>query len=191
MVKTKKSKHDNSTDLVLEHSLQGYFFDQLMAVNKTSTCPLPNETIYYSSLVMDRLAESKHYFEINEGRWREKVLGVKLLETNQMSVTGRKRALQDIGDMALMICGYFSESLNKKIVDVGYYQELGQIAYRRLDKFIPDAYEMPSFFKILSGCFQNLTMIMNLVSQRDMAKSTANTEEAYLFVSELSKIKVS
>ena len=105
--------HQHTKDFVLESSLQSYFYTQLQEFNKKSTEPLPNETIYYSSLVMDKFGDSGNYFETIEGKVREKVLGMKFLETSHMTREEKKRTLKDIGDTALLICGFFSESLNK------------------------------------------------------------------------------
>lgn len=143
--------------------------------------PLPNETIYYSSMVMDKYGDSGNYFEVVEGKVREKVLGLKLLETSNMNGEERKRTLKDIGDTALLICGFFADSLNKKIIDTRYYQELGQTAYSRLNNVVPTAYDIPSFFSLLSHRFDQLTTVMALVSEKTLSK--ADYDSAYLIIS--------
>lgn len=179
----------SNTELILESSLQFYFYDQLQEANSKSTRPLPNETIYYSSIVMDKFGESSHFFETVEGKVREKILGIKLLETNNMGKEQQKRTLKDIGDTALLICGYFSDSLNKKLVDTRYYQELGQIAYSRLDSYIPSFYEVKSFYKMLSTSFESVTLLMGVVSKRLMSQNPS--EEAVLIISNDKKLKAS
>ncbi|MCR9202984.1 MAG: hypothetical protein NXH75_00290 [Halobacteriovoraceae bacterium] len=168
-------------DFVLESSLQSYFYSQLQEFNEKSTQPLPNEAIYYSSLVMDRFGESGNYFEVIEGKVRDKILGMKLLETHNMNKEERKRTLKDIGDTALVICGFFSDSLNRKIIDTSYYQELGQTAYQRLNTVIPTAYDVPAFFEQLSLRFSRLTTVMSLVSEKTLNNSMDGSE-AYLIV---------
>ncbi|TNF24855.1 MAG: hypothetical protein EP319_17560 [Deltaproteobacteria bacterium] len=181
------SQKDN---LILESSLQSFFFDQLNDLNKKSSSPLPGETIYYSSLVMDRFGEAVEYFDVSqEGRVREKTLGVKLLEASSLSRTMQKRAYRDIGDTALFLCGYFSESLNKKIIDTSYYQEVGQIAYSHLNNIIPKAYEIPKFFGMISDTFEKITMMMNVVSKQNNMDGMNN--DMILFVSNTNKIKAS
>lgn len=171
-----------SSKFTLESSLQTFFYDQLQEFNKKSLEPLPNETIYYSSLVMDRYGEAKEYFETSEGKVRDKVLGIKLLEASRMAKEERKRVLKDIGDTALIICGFFSDSLNKKIIDTRYYQDLGQSAYSQLNSVVPSFYDIPSFYSLIAGQFQSLTTVMGLVSERTFGHS-ARLEEAYLITS--------
>lgn len=179
-------------ELILDSSLQSYFYDSLQAVNQKSTLPLPNETIYYSSMVMDRFGQSQEYFEESDGKLREKILGTKLLEASQMKSKGaQKRAFKDIGDTALLLCGYFSDSLNKKLVDDRFYREVGQIAYRRLNTIVPNVYEIPSFFNNISKSFDSITMMIDLVAKQINSRSQQmNDEPLLLFVSE-AKIKIS
>ena len=183
---------NNSSDLILESSLQTFFFDQLTEVNKKSAYPIPQEAIYYSSLVMDQFGESGNYFEVNEeGKTCEKTLGIKLLQSTHMSKQKKKRALKDVGDTALFLCGYFSDSLNKKIVDPEYYQNLGQIAYGRLNNIVPSAYDTPALFKTIAETFDRMASLMNIVSKNNRAKAD-NADDSYLlYVAANHKIKAS
>ncbi|PIP90663.1 MAG: hypothetical protein COW01_07420 [Bdellovibrionales bacterium CG12_big_fil_rev_8_21_14_0_65_38_15] len=153
-------------ELILETSLQTFFFDELTQVNQKSSRPLPRETVHYSSIVLDQYGESGKYFETVEGKVRDKVLGLKLLETCHMSRSKQVRALRDIGDTALFLCGFFSDSLNSKIIDTSYYQQVGCSAYRKLNHLVPEFYETPSFYEQLSKSFSGVTMLMNIVAEK-------------------------
>lgn len=150
-------------EIILETSLQAFFFDQLIDANKKFQSPLPNETIYYSSLVMDKFGHSKEYFDVIDGKVREKILGIKLLESTHLRKREQQRELQDIGDTALLLCGFFYDSINEKIVDYRYYKEIGQIAYSRLNSYIPSFYDVNSFYRNLSNQFDTLATIMQIV----------------------------
>lgn len=166
----------------LETSLQSFFYTELQDFNEKSLDPLPNETIYYSSLVMDKFGEAGKYFETQDGKVRDKILGTKLLKASTLpSKEERKRELKDIGDTALLICGFFSDSLNKKIIDTKYYQELGQVAYRQLNSVVPAAYDIPSFFDVISSRFDQIASVMSLVSEKTFAHNL-EVESAYLIV---------
>lgn len=172
----------DNKDFVLESSLQYYFYSQLQEFNEKSQEPLPNEAIYYSSMVMDRFGESGNYFEISEGKVKDKVLGIKLLQSSNMPREEKKRTLKDIGDTALVICGFFSDSLNKKILDTKYYQDLGQMAYRHLNAEVPSAYDVQSFFQLLSMRFDQLATVMSLVSEKTLGQGP-DFDSAYLIIS--------
>lgn len=170
---------DETKEIILETSLQAFFYDQLIEINQKNLNPLPNETVYYSSLIMDQFGESQKYFETQEGRVREKILGTKLLEASSQPRPVQKRMLRDIGDTALFMCGYFSDSVNKKLIDLSYYHELGRIAYRRLNSHIPELYDYPEFYDLLSEKFQHLTEMIYLVSKQNEGLST---DDAFLIV---------
>ncbi|MDD4975250.1 MAG: hypothetical protein PHY93_12905 [Bacteriovorax sp.] len=161
-----------SSNLVLENSLQVFFFDLLIEANKKSMCPLPNEIIFYSSLVMDKFGSSNSYFEVVDGKIREKILGIKLLESCQLPKDKQKTAVKDVGETALLLCGYFSDSLNRKIIDTKYYNEIGTLAYSRLNSFIPKAYDIPNFFDKMSKNFHQVTNLIGLISEKQISDAT-------------------
>lgn len=150
--------------LSLETSLQAFFFDQLQAINKKSSPPLPNETIFYSSLVMDRFGDAQRYFEVVDGKVRNKILGIKLLEATHLSREKQKMIYRDVAETSLLLCGYFSDSMNRKIIDIGYYQDVGITAYQKLNGLVPEAYDIPDFFKHISYQFSKVTNLMTLIS---------------------------
>jgi hypothetical protein len=179
---------ENSTRLILENSLQGFFYDQLQEFNQKADTPLPNETIFYSSRVMDRLGVSDRYFDtVEEGRVKDKVLGLKLMEVSSMTKRQKRRTLKDIGDTSLLLCGYFSESLNRKIIDTKYYQDLGVLAYQRLDCLVPQLFDIPSFYEQLSNYFGQLTLMISLVSQ----KNSSQQNDMLLYVANSKALKAS
>lgn len=155
--------------LILESSLQVFFYDHLQEFNKKSLSPLRNETIYYSSLVMDHFGESSKLFEQVDGKAREKILGMKYLEAGHMSKEKRKATLKDIAETSLFVCGFFSDSLNKKIIDVKYYQDLGMMAYSSLNGMVPKAYDVPAFYKSMANSFSNVALLMSLVAKKHAA----------------------
>ncbi len=171
--------------LSTESSLQVFFFDRLTELNKKSTHPIPSELIFYSSKIMDKFGDASALFEEREGKVSEKILGTKLLEASHLEMNKKKRLLKDVGDTALMLCGYFSDSLNRKIIDVGYYEELGRTAYQTLDSYVPSVYDMNSFYKMISLSFSQITTMMSLIS-----KDVFTSQESHLLILN-QKIKIS
>ena len=157
------------SSLIFEKSLQSYFFKELEELNKHANPQLPIKASHYSSLVMEQFETSENFFEKTEGKLREKILGIKLLEVNNLPLPQAKRSLKDVGDTALFLCGFFSESLNRKLIDEKYYHDLGKMAYNRLDSI------EPSFYKIISSNFDMLTVLINLVSKKSKMINEMNS----------------
>jgi hypothetical protein len=169
--------------LILESSLQVFFYDHLQEFNKKSLSPLRNETIYYSSLVMDHFGESSKFFEQVDGKSREKFLGIKFLEAGHLPKEKRKAAIKDIAETSLLVCGFFSDSLNKKIIDVKYYQDLGMMAYGNLNSMVPNAYDVPAFYKNMANSFSSVALLMSLVAK----KHATDVDQPWL-ITNLSKV---
>lgn len=151
--------------VILEASLQTFFFDELEKVNKKFQSPVSKEKIFYSSLVMDKFSQSKHFFEKDGDRFRDKILGVKLLEASHLPKNKKKEMIKDVAETSLFICGFFSDSLNRKIVDISYYKDVGQTAYGMLDGMIPSFYDIDSFYRSVSSQFETLAQLMKVVSE--------------------------
>jgi hypothetical protein len=160
-------KSDDAKKIILSANLQGYFFEGLVELNKKSLCPVPESVIYYSSDVLDKFALSQDFFEVSEGKVREKILGMKLLEATQLPREEQKKVYKEVGDMSLMVCGYFAESVNKKMVDTQYYAQLGKMAYGHLNNVIPSFLDIPSFYTMVATCFESLTTLMSIHANKN------------------------
>jgi len=165
---------DPSKKIILQTNLQGFFFEGLNALNKKSLCPVPESAIFYSSDVLDKFALSQDFFEVTEGKVREKILGMKLLEASHLTREEQKRVYKDVADMALMVCGYFAESRQKKIVDAQYYAQIGKMAYTQLNSISPSFLDIPSFYHMFATCFESMTTLMSIMASQGKAGNEAN-----------------
>ena len=154
-----------SKSIIESADLQNYFYLNLSDLNKKSLCPVPEEMIYYSSTVMEKFSVSGNFFDVSNGKVQEKVLGIKMLEASQKSSLEQKRILRDVGDTALLVSGYFSNSVNTKILNVSYYIQLGQMAYDRLNTLSPELLNIPSFYRLMATSFENLTTLIRVMSK--------------------------
>lgn len=170
----------NSKKIILSTNLRGFFFEGLSELNKKSLCPIPESVIFYSSDVLDKFALSDDYFETSEGKIREKILGMKLLEATQFNRDEQRRVYKEVGDMALLVCGYFSESINKKIVDTQYYSQIGKTAYSHLNNISPQFLDIPHFFGIVSTCFESMATLLSILATKNGRKSVNSLFEKIL-----------
>lgn len=153
--------------IILSTNLKGFFFEGLSELNKKSLCPVPESVIFYSSSVLDKFALSEDFFETSEGKVREKILGMKLLEASQHTREEQKKIYREVGEMSLMVCGYFSQSVNKKIVDTNYYAQLGKMAYSHLNNVTPKFFDIPHFYGMVATCYESLTTLLMLLASKE------------------------
>jgi hypothetical protein len=70
--------------------------------------------------------------EGSERRELDQPLSLKLAEAESAEPHARAQLLREIGDTALYVCGFFAESLARRMVSVEYYMSLGGTAYYSL-----------------------------------------------------------
>jgi hypothetical protein len=96
------------------------------------------------------------------------------LETGGM----RQRAtLKHIGDVSLFVSGFFSDSLNRKLVDVDYYASIGGYAYNALSRSDTDTFS--PVFAELGEKFIAFADVLSEVSERTSCASNSNLLRLY------------
>ncbi len=153
--------------IITVSNLKSYFFDGLNELNNKSICPVPQEIIYYSSDVLNKFSVSQEFFDVNDGRVRQKILGIKMLEALHLSKDEQKKVYKEVADTALFVCGYFSESVNRKILDTSYYYNLGRSAYGQLNSVVPKYLDVPCFYSMLATSFGPLTGLISKLASKD------------------------
>jgi hypothetical protein len=93
----------------------------------------------------------------------------------------RRRTLQRLGDLALFIAGIFSDSLNRKLVDVDYYIGMGEAAYcsiydslqvdRRAKIASPVFADLSAKFPLLVDLLTEISEMSGLKSRSDMLRT--------------------
>lgn len=104
-------------------------------------------------------------------------LGHKLMEALEAGGLQRRATLKEIGDAALFISGFFSDSLRRKLVDVDYYVAIGGRAYHALSQFESDTFS--PVFAELGDKFPAFVDVLNEVSVR--TSCTSNTDLLRLY----------
>jgi hypothetical protein len=78
------------------------------------------------------------------------------------------RAYRELGDRSLYVLGTFKESLEHRIVDHGYYADMGAAAYWKVDgalkRWFADAFG--PVFRELALCFAGCVDLLDLVRDR-------------------------
>jgi transcriptional regulator NrdR family protein len=144
----------NSIDIITVPKLSSYFYDELQSMNKKTKFPVPEEIIYYSSELLEM-------YTLNVG-FDSKVLGTDLMRAKSASISEQKRIYKEVGDTALILTGYFSESISRKLVGRAYYTKLGKIAYVNMDTINSNFFDIPNFYKLLASYFDGLSTLIKL-----------------------------
>jgi hypothetical protein len=102
-------------------------------------------------------------------------LGVRLAEALQAAGAAQRENLRAVGDLSLFISGFFSDSLNRRLVDIDYYIQLGECAYgslaRRGDPAFGEVYdELAEKFTAMVDVLTEVSERTNLTSDADLLR---------------------
>jgi hypothetical protein len=104
-------------------------------------------------------------------------LAVRLARALEGGGAQQRSSLKDIGDRSLFISGFFSDSLNRKLVDVDYYVSIGGCAYNALSRNEADTFS--PVFAELAEKFAGFVDVLSEVSERTSCASNADVLRLY------------
>jgi hypothetical protein len=114
---------------------------------------------------LDQYALCDNFFEESDGKLREKVLGLKLLESSKKQRKRQISEVKDIADTSLMLCGFFPSSIENRIVSSRYYYDIGTLAYNKLDTLVPEYLDQKNFYARLATIFYQLARLLTVVAE--------------------------
>src|SRR6188768_511090 len=103
-------------------------------------------------------------------------LGVRFVRALQSGGSAQRDGLRRVGDTSLFVSGFFSDSLNRSLVDIDYYMQLGERAYGSLARN-DDA--LGDVFDELSDKFTAMVDVLTEVSERTALTSNSDVMRVY------------
>lgn len=119
--------------LVLEETPAQFFREQLVKAMEHQKVSTSAFTEYYLVNLLTRCVNGEALPRPEPG-YDETPLALLYVRALEASRHDRARLLRLMGDTALFVSGFFAESLNRRITDIGYYRTLGGQAYSRLSQ---------------------------------------------------------
>jgi hypothetical protein len=107
----------------------------------------------------------------------ETPLGFRLARALESGGIRQRSSLKHIGDVALFVSGFFSDSLNRKLVDVDYYVSIGGCAYSALSRIETDTFS--PVFAELGTKFVGFVDVLSEVSERTSCTSNVDLLRLY------------
>lgn len=115
-------------------------------------------------------ARNLHEPEYDEsGKRNPQTLAEMWLTAQTADAQAQRELLKKLGDRSLYISGFFSESLNRSLVDVDYYYSMGASAYRSLATQTEKS--KGHIFNEISDHFLELVDVFGSISQESFGKT--------------------
>jgi len=156
-----------------------FFASELrLAMENHGVSAKPSSFDYLVTLLVKNIS-SESFFKVgSEGQYEDTLLFDLYAEYLQSSREKRMALLQRIGDLSLVISGYFGESLQAKLVDIDYYFGMGGTAYSVLSE-MENNRTSKSVYEELSGKFQPFSNVLGEMSERSGVQSNKDILRLY------------
>jgi len=145
--------------------------DDAFEQRKLDTFPLARHYIVKTETLFDQESEN--------GKKSHQTLAEMFLTANTPEKAPiRNDLLKKLGDTSLYVSGFFGDSLQRKLVDIDYYANMGELAYGSLSETVKEDH-YKRVYEEFSLRFMNFVEILTLISQKMMVQSNENLLRLY------------
>ncbi len=171
------------SDLIHTVTVREHFSAALQLAARNQDVALRGITATYLVNLLTQYCESSTLAAVTDTHRQIKPLATLYGEALEAPTSEhRRRTLQKLGDLALFISGIFSDSLNRKLIDVDYYIGMGEAAYCSVyDSLQVDARakNVSTVFAELSAKFPVLVDVLTEISEMSGLKSRSDMLRTY------------
>ena len=122
-----------SKALVTAHDLREHFHEAVNSAVAQHQLPLSAASSHYlGNLLADFSSTGRLFAGAGDSRGLPPLADLYAEAHAASQPRERQRALRQLGDVALMVAGVFSEYLKRRLVDIDYYVAMGGSAYAHL-----------------------------------------------------------
>jgi len=169
---------DEATPPLIEGTAPRALFAELVAgaLSETQVAPSPMATAYLIELLESRL------FAETPDDGEPESLAEGLLRAQLQQGSSRLQRLRNLGDRALFVAGFFGDSLNRRVVDIDYYGDVGRTAYADLSQTLAQQLReqtWPGLYAELSQHFHEFVDVLAEVGDRTRAGRAADLLRLY------------
>lgn len=156
-----------------------FFRDALDTTLSRQRVSVQGETeAYLVNLLVEFLSADQLFVLEADGRREREPLAFMLKKAVEAPRGERERHLRRMGDTALYVSGFFSDSLQRGLVDVDYYAAMGGRAYDALSGLTPRSGAAVVFTELATK-FQRIVDIFSEISERAAITSNAGLLRLY------------
>jgi hypothetical protein len=166
---------------VLLASPREYFVEMVdTGLTKRNVRAAPAVQTYLVSL-LEHYLDARNLFDEGfdeSGKKKPETLAEMFLIAANSDRIGKVDLLKKLGDRSLYISGFFGDSLERKLVDIDYYAEMGGAAYASLAEHVTDDLSA-QVYRIFSREFLAYVDVLTYISQQSMIQSDQSLLRLY------------
>lgn len=131
----------------------------------------------HTSFYLVNLLAGFIHFDRATDATEDEPLGIRFAKALQAAGARQRNGLREVGDHSLFISGFFSDSLNRRLVDVDYYIQLGECAYGSLARHGDET--LGGVFDELAAKFCAFVDVLGEVSEQTSLTSNSDVLRLY------------
>lgn len=160
-------------------SIRGFFSEELSSALTRHGVAAEKGSFQYLVELLTQYVETENFFErTHEGKFGNNYLVDLYVKYLHAGTEERKTILKRLGDICLLVSGYFAASLNKRVSGIDYYFGMGGTAYHTLANLHLDSM-VKELFKELSSKFQPFSNVLGEMG--DSAGMQSNSDLIHLY----------
>ncbi len=172
----------DTQQLILETNLVDHFRSSVDDALANQNIEVEQETAHYLVNILSYFSRSENLFQRDTDGCYLQPLALMYAEAFESHSTQiRMQALRRLGDISLFICGVFSNSLNRKAVDMDYYAAMGGGAYAYLsdDRHESQVSTLCEIFSELAVKFTDCIDVLAEACERDNLDNNLDVMRTY------------
>ena len=174
------SKSDPKLTLVKDPL--SYFKDLVDEVLEKRGLKTGVHTEHYIVNLLAQFMHAENLYSVDEDgghRRQEALANIMKAAVDAADYLQKQKSLKKLGDISLYTAGFFGESLNRKMVDVDYYIDMGKVAYGNLAQIVPDE-DFSRLFSELAVRFDKFVDVLAEISEKtQLQKSPTDVLRLY------------
>lgn len=171
--------------LIVDVNVSEYFRKCVAMAVVNQSMDTTEDTLFYVVNLLTRFSNSNTFFqEENEGPRETPLAKLYARAVEMQSEFERRQAMQRLGDVALFVSGLFSDSLQKRLVDVDYYIGMGGAAYAYLSESFGRREREDSYSEVFSELAAKFTAFVDILAEVS-EQSALNSNSGLLRIYEL------
>jgi len=171
--------HQSPGSLLLD-SPRSFFNERVEgAMKRLKLQTLPASRTYLVDLLEHYVFSANLFPKDDEtGKAKRETLAEMWLKAQNAPSPLRVEMLKKLGDSSLYISGFFGDSLNRKIVDIDYYVDMGGVAYRALAATAADEHRSQMYGEF-SARFPEFVDVLTFISQESLVQTNGDLLRLY------------
>ncbi|NNM01622.1 MAG: hypothetical protein HKO62_12790 [Gammaproteobacteria bacterium] len=172
---------DSEPTLITSMNVREHFHDCLDTALRNQEVPASCEAQMYIVNLLTQFALADNVFEqTSHGRDIKALAFMYGDAVDASDPLAQRTTLKRLGDVALFISGLFSDSLNRKLVDIDYYIAMGGSAYSYLaDSGRSDGYALGDVYAELADKFVAFVDVLAEIAETSSSSGDSDILRSY------------